>query len=101
MPGSAHVGVSQRIESEAERERLKRTVAGYVDELGGYIIRTAAEGVGELELEQDAAFLKRLWRKILERKQKYPPCKILVRGSQSGLPGGARFRRCRARQDPR
>ena len=36
MPGSAHVGVSQRIESEAERERLKRTVAGYVDELGGY-----------------------------------------------------------------
>lgn len=77
MPGSAHVGVSQRIESEAERERLKRTVAGYVDDLGGYIIRTAAEGVGEQELEQDAAFLKRLWRKILERKQKYPPCKIL------------------------
>ena len=77
MPGSAHVGVSQRIESEAERERLKRTVAGYVDDLGGYIIRTAAEGVGELELEQDAAFLKRLWRKILERKHKYPPCKIL------------------------
>ena len=77
MPGSAHVGVSQRIESEAERERLKRTVAGYVDDLGGYIIRTAAEGVGEQELEQDAAFLKRLWRKILERKHKYPPCKIL------------------------
>ena len=77
MPGSAHVGVSQRIESEAERERLKRTVAGYVDDLGGYIIRTAAEGVGEQELEQDAAFLKRLWRKILECKHKYPPCKIL------------------------
>ncbi|MGE6111406.1 ribonuclease G [Aeromonas salmonicida] len=77
MPGSAHVGVSQRIESEAERERLKRTVAGYVDDLGGYIIRTAAEGVGEQELEQDAAFLKRLWRKILERKHKYPPSKIL------------------------
>ena len=77
MPGSAHVGVSQRIESEAERERLKRTVAGYVDDLGGYIIRTATEGVGEQELEQDAAFLKRLWRKILERKHKYPPCKIL------------------------
>jgi ribonuclease G len=77
MPGSAHVGVSQRIESEAERERLKRTVASYVDDLGGYIIRTAAEGVGEQELEQDAAFLKRLWRKILERKHKYPPCKIL------------------------
>ncbi|KUE80702.1 ribonuclease G [Aeromonas schubertii] len=77
MPGSAHVGVSQRIESEAERERLKRVVSAYVDELGGFIIRTAAEGVGEQELEQDAAFLKRLWRKILERKQKYPPCRVI------------------------
>ncbi|ENY72015.1 ribonuclease G [Aeromonas diversa] len=77
MPGSAHVGVSQRIESEAERERLKRVVSSYVDELGGFIIRTAAEGVGEQELEQDAAFLKRLWRKILERKQKYPPCRVI------------------------
>ncbi|MGL5031351.1 MAG: ribonuclease G [Aeromonas sp.] len=77
MPGSAHVGVSQRIESDVERDRLKRTVAGFVDELGGYIIRTAAEGVGEQELEQDAAFLKRLWRKILERKQKYLSCKML------------------------
>ncbi|MGL5223892.1 MAG: ribonuclease G [Aeromonas sp.] len=77
MPGSAHVGVSQRIESDVERDRLKHTVAGFVDELGGYIIRTAAEGVGEQELEQDAAFLKRLWRKILERKQKYPSCKML------------------------
>lgn len=25
MPGASHVGVSQRIESEAERERLKRS----------------------------------------------------------------------------
>lgn len=77
MPGSAHVGVSQRIESEEERERLKNVVSNYVDELGGFIIRTAAEGVGEQELEQDAAFLKRLWRKILERKQKYPPCRVI------------------------
>ncbi|ALX92145.1 MULTISPECIES: ribonuclease G [Serratia] len=70
MPGAAHVGVSQRIESEAERERLKRAVAGYCDDLGGFIIRTAAEGVGEEELAQDAAFLKRLWTKVMERKKR-------------------------------
>ncbi|MGY5452050.1 ribonuclease G [Agarivorans sp. MS3-6] len=69
MPGSSHVGVSQRIESEEERERLKDICAGYVDELGGFIIRTAAEGVGADELEQDAAFLKRVWRKVLQRKE--------------------------------
>lgn len=70
MPGAAHVGVSQRIESEAERDRLKKAVAGYCDELGGFIIRTAAEGIGEEELAQDAAFLKRLWTKVMERKKR-------------------------------
>ncbi|CNI52210.1 MULTISPECIES: ribonuclease G [Yersinia] len=70
MPGAAHVGVSQRIESEAERERLKKTVTGYCDEQGGFIIRTAAEGIGEEELSADAAFLKRLWTKVQERKKR-------------------------------
>ncbi|MEJ8679219.1 ribonuclease G [Plesiomonas shigelloides] len=68
MPGASHVGVSQRIESEVERERLKNIVSQQCDELGGFIIRTAAEGVGEAELAQDAAFLKRLWSKVLQRK---------------------------------
>ncbi len=49
MPGASHVGVSQRIESESERE-TPEVVAEYCDEQGGFIIRTAAEGVGEAEL---------------------------------------------------
>jgi ribonuclease G len=71
MPGASHVGVSQRIESEEERERLKQVVADYCDELGGFIIRTAAEGAASNELAQDAAFLKRLWSKVMERRAKY------------------------------
>lgn len=70
MPGASHVGVSQRIESEEERDRLKAVVADYCDDLGGFIIRTAAEGIGEEELAQDAAFLKRLWTKVSERKKR-------------------------------
>lgn len=70
MPGASHVGVSQRIESENERERLKECVAQYCDESGGFIIRTAAEGVGDDEIKQDAAFLKRLWAKVIERKKR-------------------------------
>ena len=77
MPGSSHVGVSQRVESEGERERLKNIVSRQVDHLGGFIVRTAAEGVGERELEQDTQFLKRLWSKVLERRQKYKPCSML------------------------
>lgn len=71
MPGAAHVGVSQRIESEVERERLKQAVSSHCDELGGFIIRTAAEGADEQELSQDAAFLKRLWSKVIERRARY------------------------------
>ncbi len=77
MPGSSHVGVSQRVESEEERNRLKSITSDYVDELGGFIIRTAAEGAGAEEMARDAAFLKLLWRKILIRKEKSKPCKIL------------------------
>jgi len=77
MPGACHVGVSQRIESEQERSRLKEIVSAYCDETGGFIIRTAAEGVGETELAQDAAFLKRLWQKVLSRRKKYKACKAL------------------------
>ncbi len=69
MPSVNHVGVSQRIEDEAERDRLKVLVEQLTDAQseGGFILRTAAEGVGETELAQDAAFLRRLWNKIQER----------------------------------
>lgn len=71
MPGASHVGVSQRIDSEEERNRLKRVVGKYCDENGGFIIRTAAEGADDKELSQDASFLKRLWSKVTERRVKY------------------------------
>ncbi len=71
MPGASHVGVSQRIDSEKERNRLKKTVSSYCDETGGFIIRTAAESASESEMSQDAQFLKRLWQKIIERRKKY------------------------------
>ncbi len=67
MPSVEHVGVSQRIEDPAERERLKALVQGFCSEDGGFILRTAAEGVKEQELTQDADFLKRLWQKIRSR----------------------------------
>jgi len=70
MPSVTHVGVSQRIEDEAERERLKELVAEFCDEEGGFILRTAAEGVSQPELKADAAFLRRLWSKIQQRMKK-------------------------------
>src|SRR6056297_677275 len=71
MPDSPHHGVSQRIEDERERERLKALLDSSVAEqtlevTGGFIVRTAAEGVGDEELKGDMHFLLRLWRKVSE-----------------------------------
>lgn len=75
MPFGEHIGVSQRIENEKERERLKRIIKQIKDEhsqslKGGVIVRTAAEGVSEDELRQDMAYLIKLWQHIEDKKQK-------------------------------
>ncbi|MBW8189455.1 ribonuclease G [Neiella marina] len=77
MPGASHVGVSQRIDCEEEKERLKDFVGKFIDEAGGYIVRTAAEHASEVELEQDAAFLRRLWAKIQKRWQSDPALSMI------------------------
>jgi ribonuclease G len=68
MPSVTHVGISQKIEDSAERERLSAIVSGLCDENGGFILRTAAEGADAQELIQDASFLRALWEKIQSRK---------------------------------
>jgi ribonuclease G len=70
MPNAQHAGISQRIEDEAERERLKNIVSKHCDENHGFIVRTAAEGAGENELNHDAEFLRRVWKKVQERKKR-------------------------------
>ena len=70
MPNASHAGISQRIEDVKERERLKKIVNPYCDDSHGFIVRTAAEGVGEEELKHDAEFLRRVWHKVSERKQR-------------------------------
>lgn len=70
MPDASHAGVSQRIEDINERNRLKDTVSPFCDDNHGFIVRTAAEGAGEQELKHDAEFLRRVWKKVIERKQR-------------------------------
>ncbi len=72
MPGSSHIGVSQRIEDGTERERLRGLMQNLVPEDDsspdwGVILRTVAEGVTEVELESDLQFLRRLWDSIRQK----------------------------------
>ncbi|HBC91422.1 MAG TPA: ribonuclease G, partial [Pelotomaculum sp.] len=67
MPTVDYIGISRRIESDKERERLKELAARVKPEGMGLIVRTVAEGVEEEELRQDINLLTKLWRKILSR----------------------------------
>lgn len=70
MPDVANVGVSQKIEDEAERTRLKDIVLAHSNGDGqGFIVRTAAEGASEEALISDIDFLRKLWASIRERAQ--------------------------------
>lgn len=69
LPRSKHLGISQRLEDEVERERLLAQLQDCLaqeckDDEGGFIIRTAAEGIGPEEFKQDIRFLRRLWSKV-------------------------------------
>jgi ribonuclease G len=69
MPNVTHIGISQRIEDEGERERLRQQLSLALADSntgGGYIIRTAAEGVEAEDLAREVKFLKQLWQHILE-----------------------------------
>jgi ribonuclease G len=70
MPDTNHAGISQRIEDANERQRLKEIVEPFCDDQHGFIVRTAAEGAGEVELQHDAEFLRRVWAKVKLRKQR-------------------------------
>jgi len=71
MPTVDHVGVSRKIESDKERKRLKTLI----DKLskgtnGGFIIRTASEGITQKEAKADVSYLHELWKTIEANTEK-------------------------------
>ena len=70
MPTTEHIGVSRRIEDEKERKRLREIVASSrIARSGGFIIRTACEGVSKREILADMRFLARLWSSIVKKAE--------------------------------
>jgi Rne/Rng family ribonuclease len=70
MPTVNHTGVSRKISSEEERQRLKRIIQSERENGGGgFIVRTAAAGATDEELRADIHFLKNLWSEIKTRSE--------------------------------
>jgi ribonuclease G len=69
MPKGRGIGISGRIEDEAERHRLREAAVLFVrpEEPGGYIVRTAAEGATPDALRADMMFLQKLWQVLSEK----------------------------------
>ena len=99
IPDYPTIGISQRIEDEKERERLRNIILQYrsgIEKLavgnednvvlhsaireseilnkGGFIVRTAAEGVSEEDIYRDIEFLHKLWDStVIKAKNIKPP----------------------------
>jgi ribonuclease G len=79
LPRGLGVGVSSRIEDEAERTRLKGALAALIgaEVAGGYIVRTAAQGVSAESLSEDMAYLARLWEHVRSRAEEAQPGSVV------------------------
>ena len=74
MPTVEHVGVSRKIESDSERQRLRKLIQAIRAEedvpSGGFIVRTAGVGISEEDLRDDARYLVRTWLDIRRSAEK-------------------------------
>lgn len=78
MPETSHIGISQRIEDEAERERLKSLLERIhdPDRGDGFIVRTASERADECEILRDAELLRNRWDSIQAESSEPAPALI-------------------------
>ena len=81
LPQEKHIGISQRIEDEKERESLKKRIQqmGQHGAMGGYIIRTMAEGASDDDLESDMTFLQKIWQSLKDKAQVSPAPTLLYK----------------------
>lgn len=71
MPTVNHIGVSRKISSGEERQRLRKIIQDNRGDLpGGFIVRTAGEYKGEDEFKADIGFLRALWTEVKTRSDK-------------------------------
>jgi len=76
-PTSNHIGISRRIESAQERQRLRAAVGELRPDQGGFIVRTVCEGVSKREIQRDVSFLTKLWSSIVKLAETTPPASLL------------------------
>ncbi len=79
LPQDPHIGISQKIENEADRELLRSRVQQLLspEEKGGYIVRTMAEEASDSDLQSDIDYLRKTWLSISTAARTKPPTSLL------------------------
>ena len=79
LPQEDHIGISQRIADEEEREHLRERLESLLppDTPHGYILRTSAESASDEELRADIDYLRRIWEDIRAKAQTMPAQSLL------------------------
>ncbi|MFC3111215.1 ribonuclease G [Undibacterium arcticum] len=79
LPQDSHIGISQRIENEADRELLRSRVQSMLppEEKGGYIVRTMAEDASDTDLQSDVDYLRKTWGVISQTARSKPAPSLL------------------------
>src|SRR5471032_2865392 len=79
LPQDSHIGISQKIEKEAEREALRTRLQSLLpaDEKGGYIVRTQAEDASDSDIGADVDYLRKTWATICHGARTKPATTLL------------------------
>lgn len=73
MPNVPRIGISKKIESREERQRLRELLTTLLPKGMGAIIRTSCQDKTERVIKRDLAFLVHTWRAILKKYAKAKP----------------------------
>ncbi|MFL5943784.1 MAG: ribonuclease E/G, partial [Gaiellaceae bacterium] len=84
VPQGEGLGVSRRLDDD-ERTRLKDILKRLDVKEGGVIVRTAAEGASEEDIERDLVFLQRLWRAIQAKAKEAKPPELVYQEAELPL----------------
>jgi ribonuclease G len=84
VPQGEGLGVSRRLDDD-ERNRLKDILKRLDVKEGGLIVRTAAEGASEEDIERDLVFLQRLWKSIQAQAKTAKPPELVYQEAELPL----------------
>ncbi len=79
LPQDKHIGISQKIEDENEREQLRARLQSLLppEEKGGFIVRTVAEEASDADMQADIDYLRKIWGAIGAAARTRPPTSLL------------------------